>query len=350
MTIEFHCPHCDKLLKTADDKAGVRANCPGCGEPVLVPAALESSGVYDQSFPSGPSSPATGDRPPIPAAGHPAGEAVDEGPTKACPMCGERIKAAATRCRFCGETFGAQRAEGVPTTIEAGAVLTTTWEIYKTQVGILVASLLIVGGIGLVVNMMTSGIQQVVMLVVAGPGGRPGANNQAVAVLAIVLATGASWIINLAVNTYMQAGLHGLLLRVARGDQPAEISVLFAGGRYFWRFLGATLLFQIMIGVGLLLLIVPGIILALMFWPCLYVIVDRDAGVFEALDRARTVTAENYFAVIVLALASFGVQILGIFPGLCIGLLFTVPFAWLLFAVAYCHMSGQATAGGRSRV
>ncbi len=231
--------------------------------------------------------------------------------------------------------------------IEAGPVLSATWEIYKAQVGILVASTLIVGGVGLAANMIGSGIQQAVMLVVAGAGGGQAGNNQALGIVAVLVATGISWILSIAVNTYMQAGLHGLLLRIARGDEPAEISVLFSGRRYFWPFLGAMLLFQIMIGLGLLLLIVPGIILALMFWPCLYVIVDRGAGVFEALDRARAVTAENYSAVILLALANFGIQILGIFPGLCIGLLFTAPFGWLLFAVAYVRMSGQATAGNR---
>ena len=37
MTIEFSCSHCDKVLKTSDDKAGRRAKCPQCGEAVTVP-------------------------------------------------------------------------------------------------------------------------------------------------------------------------------------------------------------------------------------------------------------------------------------------------------------------------
>jgi hypothetical protein len=47
--IEFHCPHCDKLLKTQDDKAGWQVNCPGCGGPLTVPnpggVAVEESAV-----------------------------------------------------------------------------------------------------------------------------------------------------------------------------------------------------------------------------------------------------------------------------------------------------------------
>lgn len=49
MPIEFHCPHCDKLLKTQDDKAGWQVNCPGCGGPLTVPnpggVAVEAAAV-----------------------------------------------------------------------------------------------------------------------------------------------------------------------------------------------------------------------------------------------------------------------------------------------------------------
>src|SRR5262245_21753461 len=49
VTIEFHCPTCQKLLRTADDKAGVRARCPGCGEVVTVPEA-SAAASFDDMF------------------------------------------------------------------------------------------------------------------------------------------------------------------------------------------------------------------------------------------------------------------------------------------------------------
>src|SRR5262245_44113711 len=110
MTIEFHCPHCDKLLKTADDKAGVSAKCPGCGESVLVPAITESNALFDQSFSPPPLTPAAARR--TPASAESADENTDAAAMRDCPMCGERIKAAATKCRYCGEELANRRFVG----------------------------------------------------------------------------------------------------------------------------------------------------------------------------------------------------------------------------------------------
>jgi len=93
LTIEFHCPYCGKLLKTLDDKAGLRANCPQCAELVTVPSpsgagaeieALDSAAVCESDRPGTP-----------PAAA----------PMKTCPMCAEKVPAAASKCPYCDETF-----------------------------------------------------------------------------------------------------------------------------------------------------------------------------------------------------------------------------------------------------
>ncbi len=93
MTIEFNCPNCQKLLRTKDEKAGVKAKCPDCGTSITVPfpdddsaAAEDEFGIeddygeeeYEDDYAAAPP------------------RSVG---TKSCPMCGEKIKANFVRNR-----------------------------------------------------------------------------------------------------------------------------------------------------------------------------------------------------------------------------------------------------------
>lgn len=120
MTIEFRCGECSKLLRTTDDKAGASAKCPQCGTTVTVPRP--SAPAHDDEVEDADDSviPPTLAEPPPRRGTAPSpwpfadsGSSRPERPSsggggkRPCPMCGEEIQAAATRCRFCGETLSA---------------------------------------------------------------------------------------------------------------------------------------------------------------------------------------------------------------------------------------------------
>ena len=67
------------------------------------------------------------------------------------------------------------------------------------------------------------------------------------------------------------------VLKIARG-QPAELSDIFTGGPFFLPILEHSILFGLMVGLGTILCIVPGVFLGLMFGQFNYLIIDGLHG------------------------------------------------------------------------
>jgi hypothetical protein len=150
-------------------------------------------------------------------------------------------------------------------------------------------------------------------------------------------------IISNLVQLYFGIGLAQISLSLARGGR-AEFVDLFRGGSRFMPVLGISILTGLAVSFGLLACIVPGIILALMFWPTYYLVLEEKAGIIESFSVARHVTEGNFATAIALWLLSVGVTILG-FLMLCIGILFAAPLVSLFWATAYLMMSGQLAPG-----
>jgi uncharacterized membrane protein/predicted RNA-binding Zn-ribbon protein involved in translation (DUF1610 family) len=338
--IEFSCPNCQKVLKTSDEKAGVQAKCPGCGEVVVVPlASAEPAGdiaAFDAVAGESPSG---------------ADEAQDEMQT--CPMCGKEIKAAAVKCRYCGETVGVLpgevgRRDIVPTTIEVGDIVSRSWEFYKKEFGLCLGSCLIFFVVLMVANFAMSivfGIFQFGAMAAVGgmnpgAGGGGGGGGLPPEVIGIIVVfTALRMVAQMLIQVYLQLGLTMFLLRLTRGERP-EITEIFRGGRFLWRGLGANILMTLMVMLGFLALIIPGIIVALMLSPFMYYLVDQNCGAIDSLKGAARITKGNLLAQFVLGLVGAGIMLLGILA-LCIGSIFAMPLIMVMQAFAYLGMAGQ---------
>lgn len=341
MTIEFRCPHCQKLLKTADDKAGVRANCPGCGQSVTVPELAAEAAEVDSPWHLEQRPTPAARKSPDPDDVGDAAEEEEVADTKSCPMCGAEIKREAIRCRFCGENLAEQTERG-HAEIDAGDILTTAWAIYKDRFGIVFGASLIILGINFGLNMLSNFVQFLMDLpnVARGGAGGGGGGGAFGGIDALQIAVAFAFsLVGIAINVYLEAGYRLLLLKVLRGEQ-VEVSEVFSGGRFFWRSLGATILFGLLLIAGFICLIAPYFFVLLVLWPFAWVLVDRDCGVIDSFRYAHEATTGNYLACIVLALAALGVSIAGVLA-CCIGIIFTNPFVWLFFGAAYCGMTGQ---------
>jgi hypothetical protein len=182
------------------------------------------------------------------------------------------------------------------------------------------------------------GLLVVVFIVVGVPNGIAGVA-QAQNSTAIALAFN---LIGFVLNLIVGLGIIRITLKFADG-QPTEFGDLFSATSFFFSYLIASILFGLMVSIGLILLVVPGIILGVIFYFYQYAIVDRGLGPIESLQRSSELTRGVRWDLFLFMLLLFGINLLG---GLAlgIGLLVTIPTTTVALAHAYRQLDRQTTA------
>jgi uncharacterized membrane protein/DNA-directed RNA polymerase subunit RPC12/RpoP len=352
MSIEFRCTQCNKLLRTGDDTAGKQAKCPECGAVVDIPArggvgssaggpppsslppsSLPPSSLPPSSLPpaslppsgppppgSPPSSPFEPTRSPFaPGGPMPEGGTDAQNPYRSPGAYGGPLP-----------SYGQPAGAFAPTTIEMEDIFSRTWIIFKQQWGPCLLAMIVVWAISLAFNMVFSfGLNFAAGL----------SRDQAI----ILVSNVASYLITNLFSIWLGIGLALYFLRIARG-QRAELSELFAGGPYFLRTLGATILVILAVLAGWILCIVPGIIFSLMLSQFYYLILDRNVGVIDSLSISKDIMNGNKMTLFLIGLIGGVVGILIVVFTCTVGLLVVIPFFALLRAVIYLAITGQPTA------
>jgi hypothetical protein len=141
----------------------------------------------------------------------------------------------------------------------------------------------------------------------------------------------------------IRGGYDLAMLRLLRDDESLSFLDVFAGfskfGRLFWtlNLLGLILL------LGTLLFIVPGIVLALGLWPAFLLVLEDDLEPIEALKAAWALTDGHKAELFVLAIANMVLMIAGLLV-FGIGVLVAGPITQLVWVAAYEEMRMSAKA------
>lgn len=136
----------------------------------------------------------------------------------------------------------------------------------------------------------------------------------------------------------MGMGLFMIALKFSVGAK-IEVSELFKHyDKVIPLFLTYVLLY-LLIALGLVLLIVPGIYLMVAFTMAVPLVVEKNMGPWEALTTSRRAITHKWFAMLGLSLLSLLIFIVGAIP-LGIGLIWAVPLVALAFAILYRDMFG----------
>jgi len=294
MPIEFQCQSCSKTLRVPDTAVGKRVKCPGCQQISSVPTASTAPKPSAQAMPS------------------------SDNPFAADPK--------QDQAGFDANPYAAPSAAA------------SLWKLFQENIGILVGAFVVL----MVVNQVISFAQQLIQMALMGAaGGRPGPgggiNQEQLMLLGVT--TLAFALISGVIQGFLMIGMIRIQLCIARGQQTS-FGMLFSGGRWLLKVVIANLIFGLIVGLGIVALIVPGIYLALRYWSYQHFIIDKDCGILESFTLAGEASKGNLGESFVLFLIGFGLAILGMLM-LCIGLIFTTPIAYLSMTIAYLMMSSQ---------
>ena len=213
---------------------------------------------------------------------------------------------------------------GSPTTIDTGQAFSYAWKICKENLGLLLGATLVLVAVSLVSGVVTGAIQE---LRLAGD-----------VETSFWLSQFVGWIFNF-IGTFLGIGMTRICLGLCR-RQRVGFEMLFSGIDKFLPVVGMSILYGLLVFLGLILLIIPGILISLLLWPYYYYIIDNQCPALESFTKATEVGKINMGNSFVLMIMSIGLTIIGTLA-FCVGLIFVIPLIQLMFTSAYLMMKGE---------
>jgi len=201
--------------------------------------------------------------------------------------------------------------------IPIGDAVRFGWDMFKSNAGFLVAVVLIAGAI----SAIASSLQQSV----AGTDSP----------VAILLAG----LITLAINAFIAVALINVSLKFV-DDKRAVFADLISAYSLFVLYAISSILYWLIVTIGLVFLIIPGIILAIRYQFFGYYIVDKEAGVIDSLRLSWNATRGIAGQLFLFDLTLLGIVILGALA-LGVGLLVAIPVAGIALAFTYRRLQRQ---------
>lgn len=204
----------------------------------------------------------------------------------------------------------------LPPTLSVGDALSFGWNKFKNNAGVWIGIVVIAAVIQIVVNLIFSGSRD------------SGTDLSAVFGIWAIIGAVVSAIVGYLVNAALIRGA----LHEVDGNKPS------IGSFFQFANVAAIVLASVIVGilvfVGLVLLVIPGIALAFLTWWTLQFVIDRNEDALTAIKSSFRAISSNAGQLFVLALALVGINILGAIP--CgLGLLVTIPITVIASTYAY---------------
>jgi hypothetical protein len=147
-----------------------------------------------------------------------------------------------------------------------------------------------------------------------------------------------SQIVQTIVGMPLFAGLYIIGVKKAL-NRPTKATEVFA---YFGKFLPIlvmVILLYVMVAIGFLLLIIPGIYLCVAYAFALPLVVDKNLGAWEALEASRKAVTHHWFKFLGLYLVMLLIMLISMIP-LGLGIIWTFPMLMIAYGILYSRIFG----------
>lgn len=208
---------------------------------------------------------------------------------------------------------------------EIGAVLSEAWALTSGSKSVLLGAM----AISLGVSMANQGVT-----VMAGSS-----ESALLSILAFVVSLG-----SMAVSYAISGGATLYAIKRAGGDESASFDDVLAGFGMIVPIVGLMILYVILLMLGLLLFLLPGIYLAVGYMLAIGLKMERKTGIWESLETSRKAIHNCWFKMAGLMILMSLIVMVGAIVTLGIGLIWLLPFASLVIGVVYVKVFGYSGA------
>ena len=227
-----------------------------------------------------------------------------------CPECGNQLTGSESRCPACGQPTDSPLTSLEPSPPQAPASLPLS-DYFKTGWGLFIQY---PGGF--------VGFCLIYLLIQAA--------------LHSIPYVGA--VASFAVSTPLLMGNFIVSAKLLHGQTP-EFRDFFAGFQYFLPLLLLSLVAGLFIGIGTLLLVIPGLYLLVAYMFASYLVVDRRLDFWPAMELSRRTVNPRWFGYFAFALLVVLLNLAGAIA-LGVGLLVTIPLSFCAVTAAYADLFG----------
>ncbi|MCA9352376.1 hypothetical protein KC866_03220 [Patescibacteria group bacterium] len=199
-------------------------------------------------------------------------------------------------------------------TFSIGDLFRSAWQTYKENwtlfivVGVVFALVGMLGNLGVSVNHMTGMVHQ----------------SPVIGLLA--------WLL----QVYIGLGFIRFLLNMVDG-RVYKLEDLFKGAQSFEHyayFVVVVMLYSAFVGLGTLLLVIPGLVALIGFTFAQYLVAEQKADIFESFKESWRMTKGNRWKIFWLMIVVVFFNLFGLLA-LVVGLAITIPMSYLVYAYLY---------------